>query len=108
MNPRGRQPDHSDWKPLAVPKGYGDKYDEIEWDLPKITLREGFRATTDGTNHPFRLVKIEELPYCLRCGGEVKFFPTPDIEDHPDLFGCEKCDLISAEEDGEIEWKTMK
>lgn len=87
MNPRGREIDHCDWKPLAVPKGYRENYDEIKWDSSKAIDQD------------------EDTPCCLHCGEAVEFLPTPDAHEHPDLFKCKKCDLISAEEDNEIEWK---
>lgn len=122
MRPRGKQPDHSDWNPLAVPKGYRDGYDRIKWNdahnemiVPKETkldsegrviLREGYEPTVEGTNERFRLVKIEELPFHIDCGGECDLVTPADPKIHPDLYTCKKCGEPDLEEEmGEIEWK---
>jgi len=96
MKSRGKQPNHSDWHPFRRGKGY-ENYDNIKW-----------KATIEGTNSRYRLVKIEELPFCIHCGKECTFHSTPEPRKHPDLFECKKCALWSTEEDGEIEWKVKE
>lgn len=54
------QAEHSDWKPFLVSKKYKDNYDLIFRSPSRYELRKGYRPTLEGTNSPFRLVKIEE------------------------------------------------
>ena len=93
MKPRGRQPDHCDWKPLAVPEGYRENYDNIKW----ISLED--------MKEKYPSIETEEVPIHVDCGGECDALPYEEFQFDLERYKCRKCGFIIYDEPGRIEWK---